>query len=153
MTDYLAGILLTLALSRLAWIDLRTFRLPDLWTLPLIAAGLGLALVGFGPSLLASAVGGLVGFTLFWGIGAFYHARTGIDGLGLGDAKLFAAAGTWVGFAFLPHVLLVAALGGLAYALITRQRTARAIAFGPWIALGFWLVWVTFVADILPAPI
>lgn len=151
--DYLAGILLTLVLVRLAWIDLRTFRLPDLWTLPLIAVGLGLALLGFGPSPLASAVGGLVGFGLFWAIGTFYHARTGNDGLGLGDAKLFAAAGTWVGFALLPHVLLVAALGGLAYALLTRQRTGPAIAFGPWIALGFWLVWVIFVADIVPVSV
>ena len=151
--DYFAGILLTLALLRLAWIDFRTFRLPDLWTLPLIAAGLGLALLGVGPSPSASALGGLVGFTLFWAIGAFYHARTGIDGLGLGDAKLFAAAGTWVGFALLPHVLLVAALGGLIYALVSQNRTKRAIAFGPWIALGFWLVWVIFVADIVPVSV
>lgn len=148
MTDDLVGILLALVLCRLAWIDIKSHRLPDRWTLPLCVAGLGLAVAGMGPSVVESVAGGLIGYALFWGIGTYYHARTGIDGLGLGDAKLFGAAGTWVGFALLPHVLLVAALGGLAFALITRLRATRAIAFGPWIALGFWLAWVIFVAKL-----
>lgn len=142
MLGLLAGAILTLALLRLAWIDFRSFRLPDRLTLPLVAAGLCLAFAGFGPDLMSSVIGGIVGFALFWGIGTAYHWRTGVDGLGLGDAKLFAAAGTWVGYALLPHVLLVAAVGGLGFALVFRRSTSRGIAFGPWISLGFWLVWV-----------
>ena len=62
------------------------------------------------------------------------------EGLGLGDAKLFAASGTWLGLPLLPYVLLIAALGGLAWALIARAQGR--LAFGPWIALGFWCVWL-----------
>lgn len=142
MLGYLSGAVLTLILLRLSWIDLQTFRLPDLLTLPLAAMGLILALAGVGPDVVSSVIGGLVGYALFWGIGVAYYWRTGVDGLGQGDAKLFGAAGTWVGYALLPHVLLVAALGGLIFALATRKTKPVAIAFGPWIALGFWLIWV-----------
>lgn len=143
---YLAAAGLTLVLLWLAWIDIRIYRLPDALTLPLMATGVGLALAGSGPDVVSSLIGGLVGYLLFWGIGALYFWRTGVDGLGQGDAKLFGAAGTWVGYALLPHVLLVAALGGLIYGLILRRQRTGAIAFGPWLAVGFWVVWTGFVA-------
>ncbi|MFA8386246.1 MAG: A24 family peptidase [Pelagibaca sp.] len=144
MLTVLLTVALTLVLLRLSWIDLVSFRLPDVWTLPLIAAGLGLAMTGIGTTVTASAIGGLSGFALFWAIGAAYHRRTGRDGLGLGDAKLFAASGTWLGYAALPYVLLIAALGALVFATLTQRMPSRQLAFGPWLALGFWLVWIEF---------
>ncbi|MDF1727669.1 MAG: A24 family peptidase [Sulfitobacter sp.] len=134
--DTVGTLLLAFVLVRLAWIDLQTFRLPDRYTLPLIAAGLVLALLVGTPPLLASVLGGLVGFALFAAIGELYFRRKGIEGLGLGDAKLFAAAGTWLGWAALPNVLLIAAGGALIYAL-ARRRALDRVAFGPWLALGF----------------
>ena len=41
----LATLALLLTLARLVWIDVRSFRLPDIYTLPLIVAGLGMALL------------------------------------------------------------------------------------------------------------
>lgn len=128
-------------LARLAWIDLAEHRLPDAWTLPLILAGLALSLAGLGPEPLDAAIGGAAGYAVFWAIGTLFFLRRGIDGLGLGDAKLFAAAGAWLGYALLPQVLLVACLGGLGHALVVRRGAGEPLAFGPWLALGFWLVW------------
>ncbi|GAA6178059.1 prepilin peptidase [Sulfitobacter pacificus] len=133
---------MTFVLARLSWIDLRTFRLPDVYTLPLILAGLILATGDKGIGLPASLLGCLLGFALFWAVGQYYFWRTGQEGLGLGDAKLFAASGAWLGPAALPYVLLIAALGGLVFLWMRKNAVRREIAFGPWLALGFWLVWI-----------
>ncbi len=143
-------ILLTLTLVRLTWIDLHSFRLPDLYTLPLIAAGVTVSVMDGGIGLPASLIGGALGFGLFWAVGTFYFSRKGIEGLGLGDAKLFAASGTWLGVMWLPHVLLIAAGGGLIFALVFKRHRTPAIAFGPWLALGFWSVWIFVQLTSLP---
>lgn len=110
--------------------------------MPLILAGLILATEDKGIGLPASLLGCLLGFALFWAVGQYYFWRTGQEGLGLGDAKLFAASGAWLGPAALPYVLLIAALGGLVFLRMRKNAVRREIAFGPWLALGFWLVWI-----------
>lgn len=110
--------------------------------MPLILAGLILATGDKGIGLPASLLGCLLGFALFWAVGQYYFWRTGQEGLGLGDAKLFAASGAWLGPAALPYVLLIAALGGLVFLRMRKNAVRREIAFGPWLALGFWLVWI-----------
>lgn len=145
-------LLLTIVLFRLAIIDVETLRLPDVYTLPLIAVGLPISLLDGGIGLVMSLAGGIIGFALFGVIGHYYFKQTGTEGLGLGDAKLFAASGTWLGPMALPYVLLVAAGGGLASALwrkTKRESTQREIAFGPWLAFGFWSVWFVQTSKIL----
>ena len=146
------GVLSTLALAvillRLSWIDLREHRLPDVYTIPLILAGLLLATAEGMPVLTDALIGGAIGFGIFAGIGHIFFVRTGREGLGLGDAKLFAAAGTWLGWTALPSVLLIASLSALVFALIVKRRS-DGIAFGPWIALGFFVMWI-FHADFRP---
>jgi leader peptidase (prepilin peptidase)/N-methyltransferase len=142
-----ATLLLGGALVALAAIDAVTFRLPDLLTLPLLGIGLlGAAFTdGDVPywHLLSAAAGGL----LLFGVGWLYKSMRGRHGLGLGDVKLFAAAGAWLGGEGLPSVLLVACLTAiltLAYVLIRRGklRAGTAIPFGPFLALGFWAIWI-----------
>jgi leader peptidase (prepilin peptidase)/N-methyltransferase len=84
--------------------------------------------------------GAVVAYALFAAIGAVHFRRRGSEGLGLGDAKLFAAGGAWLGWQALPLLLLVASLGGLAFALTLGR--GRALAFGPWLALGIALLWL-----------
>lgn len=134
---------LTLVLAAIAIIDARTRRIPDLLSLPLIPAGLAVAYLTPLLPIQHHLIGACAGYALFAAIGAWYFRRTGTDGLGLGDAKLFAAAGAWLGWQALPAVLLIAALGGLGFALV-QGRTNRhvALAFGPWLALAFWAVWL-----------
>lgn len=132
-------------LLALAAIDLRELTLPDALTLPLIAAGLGVAALAF-PQPLDHLIGAALGGTAFAALGWGWERVTGREALGLGDAKLFAAAGAWLGWQGLPSVLLFAALAGLAMAL-ARAVTGRGglrtpLPFGPGLAIGFWLTWV-----------
>ena len=101
-----------------------------------------MAPLGGEPDVVSSLFGGVIGFGLFWTIGTLYFQRNGTEGLGLGDAKLFAASGTWLGYASLPQVLLVASFGGMVYTIITRGKESQQIAFGPWLALGFGMIWL-----------
>jgi leader peptidase (prepilin peptidase)/N-methyltransferase len=130
----------------LALVDAAHGRLPDLLTLPLLAAGLALAALAPLPGLarpLDSGLGGALGFLLFWACGRVYVAWRGREGLGLGDAKLLAALGAWLGVAGLAPVILIAAASALFFALCSGLRRAQdAIAFGPWLALaGGGLIW------------
>lgn len=125
-------------------IDRRIGLLPDMLTLPLILAGLLAALAEpGGPPLADRAIGAAAGYLLFAGLASAYRRLRGKDGLGLGDAKLLAAGGAWLGWQALPWVILIGAgVALLAVLVFARGPVARdtAIAFGPWLALGIWLM-------------
>ncbi|MEM6900448.1 MAG: A24 family peptidase [Pseudomonadota bacterium] len=131
--------------TALIWYDFRHMILPDPITLPLIAAGLGWT-VWSGGSLTVAVTGGAVGYLLVRLINVIWQARSGMDGMGLGDGKLLAAAGTWLGAFGLPATILIGS--GTALLLVLLSGGGRApnrhkrIAFGPFIALGFWACWV-----------
>jgi leader peptidase (prepilin peptidase)/N-methyltransferase len=139
------GTALGWTLLLLAAVDAREMLLPDRLTLPLVAAGLALTAFGLG-DFADHAIGAAIGFSLMAGIGAGFAALTGREGLGLGDAKLFAAAGAWTGWQGLASVLLIAALAGFAQLLLRsaagRGGMREAIPFGPALALGFWITWL-----------
>jgi leader peptidase (prepilin peptidase)/N-methyltransferase len=92
-------------------------------------------------------LGAFAGFAALALIASVYRRVRGREGLGLGDAKLLAAAGAWLGWHGLPSVVLIAAVSALAVALAAASGggklawTSR-IAFGPHLALAFWLVWL-----------
>lgn len=134
-------------LLALGWIDWRHGVLPDVLTLPLIV--LGLAVAGdFEPERLWDPLLGVFfGYGVLWIVAWAYRRLRGREGLGLGDAKLFAAAGAWVGVTGLPSVLAAAALAGLAAAggmMLAGRRLDRysALPFGPFLAAATWLVWL-----------
>lgn len=121
--------------------DLRNLRLPDGLTLGLVALGLALSGLVSGIALPDRLIGAGIGFLVFWIIGEAHFRLRGTEGLGLGDAKLFAAAGSWLGWAWLPTVLLVAAPSAIVVAFL-RPGSRRFIAFGPFLSVGFGLVWL-----------
>jgi leader peptidase (prepilin peptidase) / N-methyltransferase len=129
-------------LTALVRIDLAQFRLPDRLTLPLIGLGLALAALRRGDWPLEAVIGAALGFGVFWLIGEVFFRLRGIDGLGKGDAKLLAAAGAWLGPMALPWVVLVAAGGALIWAVARRRDLTAPLAFGPWLAGGFWAMWI-----------
>jgi leader peptidase (prepilin peptidase)/N-methyltransferase len=137
--DWVITAILALALLSLAWIDIRTFRLPDLVTLPLVLAGLAVSAARVQGWPLEAGLGALLGFGVFYILGEVYFQRHGVDGLGLGDAKLLAAAGAWLGWAALPWVVLLAALPAIGVASI---RRVRKLAFGPYLCASFFACWV-----------
>ncbi len=138
------ALLLGWSLLALALIDRRHFLLPDALTLPLIAAGLTLAyLTGGQAALTGAALGAVLGYGLLAGAAFVYRRLRGRDGLGLGDAKLLAAAGAWVGWSGLGTVLLVASVAALVVAALGMRRgavtAATPIAFGPYLAAATWI--------------
>lgn len=131
----------------LSVIDLRTFRLPDAGTIPLLIAGLFLAAARITGPAAEHVWGAAAGFLAFAAIAEGYRLLRGTEGLGLGDAKLLGAAGAWVGLMALPSVLIWACAAGLAHAYLLGRAEGglsrqTAIPFGPALAFGFWVTWL-----------
>lgn len=138
--------LLLAALIALTVIDARTYQLPDLITLPLIAAGLGAAWL-LREVVWIHVLGAAIGYLALVAIEKAYERARGREGLGRGDAKLFAAGGAWCGALALPLILLAASISALMFAgglyLTGRKISAEtAVAFGPFLSFGIGLVFI-----------
>lgn len=140
--ELLFGILLIAVLLVLAWIDLRTFLLPDYITTPLIVVGFTANALGWihWASIFDSALGIFLGGGFLYALNAIYRRIKGINGIGMGDAKLLAALGAFFGWEALPYILLMASLtgllGGYIWLKVHHQDHSSAFPFGPYIALG-----------------
>ncbi|WP_413676600.1 prepilin peptidase [Pantoea dispersa] len=133
-------LLLCWTLLALSLIDAEHQLLPDLLTLPLLWAGLLLHCFALLPGNVENAIiGAVAGYLIFWMLSKGYQQLRGIEALGLGDAKLLAALGAWLGWEALPMLVLLAASGAIVTVLVTRamwQRPIdRALPFGPWLSL------------------
>ncbi len=140
-------LLLGWALLVLAAVDWLAFRLPDIVTLPLVATGLLAAQLLPGESVLDHAAAAVLGYTAFWAIAWIFRRLRGKEGLGLGDAKLAAAAGSWLGLMSLPSVLLLASVAGILWVLVRALFKGRAalserIPFGVPLCVAIWIVWL-----------
>lgn len=143
--EILSGTILITVLAALAWVDLRDMRLPDVLTLPLIAAGL-LQAYGLKTGVAAAAIGAVAGYAVFIAIELGYRRVRGVDGLGRGDAKLLAAGGAWCGWAGLPLIILIGsalALTALILPSFKKRADAGAVPFGPFLALAIFIVWTS----------
>jgi leader peptidase (prepilin peptidase) / N-methyltransferase len=135
------------SLLALGAMDLRHYILSDRLTLPLIPAGLAVAYATDPVLLPDHVIGAATGFAVFFVISLAYERLRGRAGLGLGDAKLLAAAGAWVSWEALPTLIALAAAGALAWvsarALTGRQMTGQdALPFGPFLGTALWFVWL-----------
>jgi leader peptidase (prepilin peptidase)/N-methyltransferase len=134
------------ALLLLGLLDARHMWLPDALTLPLALAGLAVSAILPEPTLAARLAGAGLGYAALEGLRRAWRRWRGRDGLGGGDPKLLAAIGAWLGIAALPGVVLIAALGGLAWAGLERLRGRPAggtvpIPLGTALAASAW-VWL-----------
>ncbi|WP_235042218.1 prepilin peptidase [Vreelandella profundi] len=130
-------------LLALAVIDFRTQLLPDVITLPLLWAGLLFQLI-FQPLMLSDAViGAMAGYLILWGFYWLFKLITGKEGMGFGDFKLLAALGAWLGWSFLPLMLILSAGLGAIIGLITQaflpHLRGKPLPFGPFLALAGWV--------------
>lgn len=141
------GLLLFAGLCLIALFDARYFVIPDGPLAALGLCGVAVALANGAqefPARLAAAAAAYVALRL---VDLGYERLRGAPGVGQGDAKLFALAGLWLGFAGLPGCLVYGVLSALlSAALAIRQGSLdgvrHPIPFGPHLALGLWLVWV-----------
>lgn len=145
--EFWASCLLGWTLLALSALDLRYFMLPDLLTLPLIVAGILInsALEGEWP--VKYGVGAVAGYAFVRLLRFAYRRLRSREGMGLGDAKLLAAAGAWVSWSGLPSVVLVASLSALVVVLFQSRLTRRLdlqqhVPFGAFLGAGLWIVWL-----------
>jgi leader peptidase (prepilin peptidase) / N-methyltransferase len=134
-------------LLTLAALDARLFILPDFLTLPLVVIGLAVDAALGTSALVAGLIGTAAGYLFILLVRAAYARLRGREGIGMGDAKLLAAAGAWVGWQGLPSVVLIAAIVGLVIVLLLRMRGSSLsltdrVPFGTFLCLGMWLVWL-----------
>jgi leader peptidase (prepilin peptidase)/N-methyltransferase len=134
--------LLCVASILLTFVDLRRGIIPDWLNLAIAVMGLARAflLEGVGAALAAGSEGIAIG-AVVWLLRNLYFMLRKFDGLGLGDVKLLAASGFWIGIAGVPVQLLVASLTALAAAGVLqvagRKMTRQSsLPFGPFLALG-----------------
>ena len=131
-------------LLALAVIDLDTTLLPDDLTYPLLWAGLLAAVLGVSPVALPDAViGAMAGYLSLWSLYWVFKLLTGKEGMGYGDFKLLAALGAWLGWQYLPVVVLLSSVVGLVFAVSMMAsgsvKRDQGIPFGPYLAIAGWI--------------
>jgi leader peptidase (prepilin peptidase)/N-methyltransferase len=145
--DVLPGAVLSFGLAWASMVDIDRFILPDVLTLGLVVVGLGDALNDGWLAAQTRAIGAAAGYGALALVAEVYRRLRGRSGLGMGDAKLLAVGGAWLGWTALPAVLLIASLGCLA--LVGAQAVLRGsrmpagpIPFGPYLAAAIWLLFL-----------
>jgi leader peptidase (prepilin peptidase) / N-methyltransferase len=143
----LAGLMAAIAAE-----DIRRLRVPDLLNALVALSGLAFAAADLGEDALrnllwASVQMLLCGGALLFLREAFFRLR-GLDGLGLGDVKLAAAAGAWLGVEGFAYAVLLAALGALVFVAVVHRRQGawareRRIPFAFYLAPAIWACWFT----------
>lgn len=142
---------LYLNLFALALYDIRFFRLPNILTATLFIIGVVSLFTSPPFSITDHIIGAAVGLLLFPTLNFFYRRFRGHDGIGLGDAKLLAGLGLWLGWQALPSLLLVASLSALLYAFVRflvipksngKVNLAEPLPFGAFLCFGGWLSWL-----------
>jgi leader peptidase (prepilin peptidase)/N-methyltransferase len=125
----------------LAFIDQETGYLPDDLTLPLVWIGLLINLNGAFVPLRDALIGAVAAYLFLWSINAAFKAIRGMDGMGYGDFKLYAAVGAFLGWKLLPLVILLSSVVGLVFGSLQMFSARRGwdwkfkFHFGPYLAL------------------
>jgi leader peptidase (prepilin peptidase)/N-methyltransferase len=128
------------ALIVITFIDLAHKIIPDVISLPGIAGGLLLSLLPGQPGLPSALIGAALGGGSLLLIRLVYYALTRQEGMGLGDVKLLAMMGAFLGWKSILFIIMVAsftgALLGTAVMVIKKKNGRYAIPFGPFLSLG-----------------
>ncbi|RNF51147.1 prepilin peptidase [Marinomonas hwangdonensis] len=119
------------ALIVAATIDLEHKLIPDECNGLILFASLLLNLSS--DHLESSVMGLLIGFSLIYFLRKGYLIVRQSEGIGLGDAKLLAALGAWLGAAHLPLLLLGASVSGILYTVLSNKNRQDYMAFGPFL--------------------
>ncbi len=136
LEQMLLGLVLVTFLVPIAVIDLDVRRIPNALTGPaaLLAVALGAVLdPGHLPEQLAAGVGAM----LFFYLPALIHKK----GMGMGDVKLVAVLGLYLGWAVAPAIFIALILGvvvgaGIIAAKGVSDGRRTKVPFGPFLAIG-----------------
>ena len=152
-------IILSLAFLIIFFIDLKHYIIPNSITYPMMILGF---IKSFDPNLnsifpnyINSLIGGIFGYVMIWSIIYFYKQIKKKDGMGLGDAKLFAVVGFWFGWISIPFIIFLSSIIALIYVmpdlLKNSKKMSSQIPFGPFIIIGtiFYLVFQDYFVQLL----
>jgi len=137
------ALLLTWALIALIFIDVDHQLLPDSITLPMLWLGICLSLFNVYTDAHASIIGTVAGYLALWSVFHLFKLATGKEGMGYGDFKLLALFGAWLGWQYLPIIILlsslVGAVIGLGMIIFVKHDHNVPIPFGPYLAAAGWI--------------
>ncbi len=141
-----AGCFLTYVLLSQSGIDFIHKLIPDEITLPMIWLGLCLSLTPVFADCSSAIWGAIFGYMSLWTIYWLFFLATKKEGMGYGDFKLLAMLGAWLGWQYLPFIILFSSvLGGvvgLVFLIIAKKDRDTQIPFGPFLAIAGWVALV-----------
>jgi leader peptidase (prepilin peptidase)/N-methyltransferase len=141
------ALLLTWSLIALTFIDVDHQLLPDSIILPMLWLGIFLSLFNVYTDAHTSIIGAIAGYLALWAVFHLFKLATGKEGMGYGDFKLLALFGAWLGWQYLPIIILlsslVGAVIGLGMIIFVKHDHNVPIPFGPYLAAAGWvaLLW------------
>lgn len=140
--SFLFSTLFTSALILTFMTDLKHFLIFDVITLPLAIIGVIVSLLNINPyetNFINSLIGGLTGYVIIFFIRWIYFKLRKVEGMGLGDAKLFLMLGAWLGIHSLLFILLISSvLGsiiGIAIIIFGKKSRDAHIPYGCFIVI------------------
>jgi len=120
-------------------IDLQHRILPNVITVPGVVVGFAVSL-WLPPGWLSSSLGLLLGGGVLFLIGEVYYRTRGVEGMGMGDVKMLAMIGAFLGWPLMLLTLILAtfsgAIVGLAMIVSGRGGAKAALPFGTFLAVG-----------------
>lgn len=150
--DLLASVALAargFSLLALSLVDSRTQRIPDGLLAVVLLSSLLLLVHLHLPDLATHLAWAGAVFVVLILLRSMFVVLHGDPGLGLGEVKLLSALAVWLG-PLTPCALVLACALALLSRVLTGRLTGRA-PFGPWIALGAWIVGLA--AELHPWPV
>jgi len=120
-------------------IDLEHQLLPNVITLPALCGGLAASLV-LPPGIRDALIGALVGGGILFLIAEVYFRLRKEEGMGMGDVKMLAMIGAFLGWKLTILTLILASVGGslagIVILIAQRGNLKAAIPFGTFLAAG-----------------
>jgi leader peptidase (prepilin peptidase) / N-methyltransferase len=145
------GITLALLVLLVAasFVDFRQMIIPDWLNAGLLLLGCANAFLRGTPTPQQALAGAIVGVLTFFLVKWSYRTLRGKEGLGWGDVKFMAGAGSLTGPLLLPWLVLFASLSGLGFALLNKPLTQTSrLAFAPHLAIGLLSCWVLMLMNV-----
>ena len=123
-------------------IDLEHQLLPNVITLPALCAGLIVSVV-MPPGIVDALIGALVGGGVLFLIAEVYFRLRREEGMGMGDVKMLAMIGAFLGWKLTILTLILSSIGGSLAGIVLlvthRGNMKAAIPFGTFLAAGAFL--------------
>ena len=138
--------LVTSLLIPISFIDLKYRIIPNSLILFILLLGISFSFVNPYLSVFTSIAGAVMGFLIFYLMSSIYLILKKEEGLGVGDAKLLAAVGSFVGIYNIPIIIFITSIVGLVSGLVfyvTEDKKEKflktSIPLAPSISLSFLL--------------